>query len=259
MEIVSPKYFEGYKQQIQIDFGAALMKIKEVNPNPQSFTFYTSVAVISSSKIEGEQMEIDSYVKHKIQDVEYLPELVEKPNDLFQAYLFAKNNNLTKENFLQSHQLLSKHLLPEKWRGVHRQNNMLVMEHETGRIQYEAAPPSILKHEMEKLWNDINILLKQKLSPEEIFYYASYIHLVFVNIHLFTDGNGRAARLLEKWFLAEKLGETAWFIQSEKYYYHHISQYYKNLNRLGMFYDKLDYANGDKFFQMLPSAINYKE
>ena len=258
MEIVSPKYLEVYKQQIQIDFGSALTEISESKLDPQSFTFYTSVAVISSSRIEGEHLEIDSYVKHKMQDVEYLPELVEKPNDLFQAYLFAGKNHLNKNNFLQSHQLLSNHLLPEKWRGVYRQNNMLVMEHGTGRIQYEAAPPDIVKAEMDKLWNDIDLLLQQRLSPEEIFYYASYIHLIFVNVHPFTDGNGRAARLMEKWFLAEKLGKVAWFIQSEKYYYRHIDQYYKNLNRVGIFYDQLDYANAQKFLQMLPNAIQYK-
>jgi Fic family protein len=28
-------------------------------------------------------------------------------------------------------------------------------------------------------------------------------------------GNGRTARLLEKWFLAEKLGAKAWFVESE--------------------------------------------
>ncbi|MEP6583865.1 MAG: Fic family protein, partial [Ginsengibacter sp.] len=212
----------------------------------------------SSSKIEGEQMEVDSYVKHKMQDIEYLPGLVEKPNDLFQAYLFAKENKLSKGTFLQSHILLSTHLLPEKGRGVYRQNEMLIMEHKTGRIQYEAAPYSIVKSEMEKLWNDIDTLLKQKLSTEKSFYYASYIHLVFVDIHPFNDGNGRAARLLEKWFLSEKLGEAAWYIQSEKYYYHHVNDYYKNLNRLGMFYDKLNYANADRFLQMLPNAINYK-
>jgi Fic family protein len=257
MEIIDDKYFEHYKQQSINDFEAALNTIKSIELTPQSFTFYTSVAVISSSKIEGEQMELDSYLKHKMQRIEYLAELVEKPNDLFQAYLFAKENNLNKTNFLKSHKLLSTHLLPEKWRGIYRENEMLVMEHKTGRIQYEAAPYSIVATEMEKLWADIGSLLEQNITIKQIFYYAAYIHLVFVNIHPFNDGNGRAARLLEKWFLAEKLGEIAWYIQSEKFYYHHVNQYYKNLNRLGIFYDKLDYTNADQFLQMLPTSLNF--
>ena len=62
---------------------------------------------------------------------------------------------------------------------------------------------------------------KQKLCPrniEEVFYFASMLHLVFAHIHPFQDGNGRAARLLEKWFLASKLEDKAWLIQSEKFY-----------------------------------------
>ena len=106
--------------------------------------------------------------------------------------------------------------------------------------------------------NSITRELHQHVVDEEIFYYASYIHLVFVDIHPFNDGNGRAARLLEKWFLAEKLGEIAWYIQSENFYYHHVSDYYKNLNRLGMFYDKLDYAQATPFLEMLPKAVSYK-
>ncbi len=258
MKIVSDKYFDPYKKRLKINLEKAFAEVKEIGLTPESFTFYTSVAVISSSRIEGEQMEVDSYVKHKMQDIEYLPELVQKPNDLFRAYLFAKENKLTKGNFLKSHSLLSEHLLPEKWRGIYRQNEMLVMEHRKGKIQFEAAPFRIVQAEMEKLWDDITSLLKAKLSAEETFYYASYIHLVFVNIHPFNDGNGRAARLLEKWFLAALLGESVWHIQSEKYYYHHVNEYYKNLNRLGMFYDKLDYSKADPFLQMLPNAINYK-
>jgi Fic family protein len=258
MKILTDKYFEQYKQLLSVDCNLALEQVREIELTPTSFTFYTSVAVMSSSKIEGEQMELDSYVKHKVQDIEYLPELVEKPNDLFKAYLFAKENDLTKANFLKSHAILANHLLPEKDRGVYRKNEMLVMEHKTGRIQYEAAPFTIVETEMNELWKDIDMKIKISLSTEEIFYYASLIHLKFVNIHPFNDGNGRAARLLEKWFLAQKLGDTAWYIQSEKYYYHHVDSYYKNLNKLGVFYENLDYQKADSFLQMLPNAINYK-
>jgi Fic family protein len=258
MNIINNKYFKQYQSQLSVDCNEALKQIKEIDLTLTSFTFYTSVAVISSSKIEGEQIEPDSYVKHKIQDIEYLPELVEKPNDLFEAYLFAKDTKLTKDNFLQVHLIFSTHLLPQKYRGVYRRNEMLLMEHKTGRIQYEAAPFAVLDAEMNNLWESIDRLISDSLSTEELFYYASFIHLAFVNIHPFNDGNGRAARLLEKWFLAQKLGDMAWYIQSEKYYYHHVDSYYKNLNRLGMSYEKLDYQKSDLFLQMLPNAINYK-
>lgn len=259
MKIVSDKYLSSYKKNLKKEISLALKGIDEIELSPQSFTFYTSVAVISSSRIEGEQMEIDSYVKHKMQDVEYLPELVEKPNDLYNAYLFARENKLTPDNFLKSHELLTRHLLPEQWRGVYRKTQMLVMEHKTGNIQFEAASFEKVPAEMQKLWADMEELLSRKLSVEEVFYYASFIHLVFVCIHPFNDGNGRAARLLEKWFLAEKLREKAWYIKSEKYYYKHTNEYYKNLNRLGMFYEKLDYSKADLFLQMLPRAVEYRD
>lgn len=259
MNILSDTYFDNYVKELPVDLANSLSELSKIELTPYSFTFYTSVAVISSSRIEGEQMEMDSYVKHKMQGIEYLPGLVEKPNDLYNAYLFAKQNKLNTENFLQSHNLLSQHLLPEKWRGLYRKNEMLVMEHKTGRIQFEAAPFAILDDEMNKLWQDMEELKNKNLSTEEVFYYASLIHIIFVSIHPFNDGNGRAGRLLEKWFLAERLGEKAWYIKSEEYYYHHVNDYYKNLNRPGMFYEKMEYEKALPFLQMLPNAINYKE
>jgi Fic family protein len=40
---------------------------------------------------------------------------------------------------------------------------------------------------MRELFDDISFLLKEDLTEEEIFYFASFIHLKFVHIHPFAD------------------------------------------------------------------------
>jgi Fic family protein len=151
-------------------------------------------------------------------------------------------------------------LLTENQRGTLRRTEMLlVLEHKTGRIQYEAAPLSMVKENFTDMWNEIESLLKQQLTVEEIFYFAFFIHLVFVNIHPISNGNGRISRLLEKWFLAEKLGERVWFIQSEKFYYKHVNDYYENLARLGLFYEALDYEKSVPFLLMLPQSLIFEK
>ena len=124
-----------------------------------------------------------------------------------------------------------------------------------GRIEYVAASPLVLETEMNKFHEDLDLLLKTELTIEETFYFASMIHLVFVKIHPWNDGNGRSARLYEKWFLAQKLGEKAWFLQSEKMYYNHHQTYYTNIRKLGLEYQELEYSISISFLLMLPTVL----
>lgn len=253
--LLTHKHFDAYTLRLGMDIKSAFEKVEEKDWTVENFKFYTAVSVMASSRIEGEEMQIDSYLKHKLQDVEYLPNLTEKPNDLYTAYEFARDNKLTLANFLHAHALATSHLLPASQRGVVRKGNMVIMEQHTGQIQFEAASAGIVQHEFDQFWDDLEAIIKQELSVEEAFYYAALIHLVFVKIHPFNDGNGRSARLLEKWFLATKLGQKAWYIGSENYYYQHIQSYYANLQRTGLFYDNTDYEKALPFLFMLPHAL----
>ncbi len=70
-------------------------------------------------------------------------------------------------------------------------------------LVYLAVEPEYVQQQMAELFSEIAVLTSAYLSLDEVFYFASLIHLRFVHIHPFADGNGRAARILEKWFLVE--------------------------------------------------------
>ncbi len=247
-----------FKAKLPSDLAKRFRALNESPYSTRSFSFYASVSAIASSKIEGEPLEVDSFVKHRMLKTKYLPELVRKPDDLYAAYLLAQSHPLTPKRFLQAHRKITAHLLPVAAQGVLRKTEMVVMQHGAQRIQYEAAPAGVVPELYASMWGDIRELQKANLGIKQAFFYASLIHLVFVNIHPFEDGNGRAARLLEKWFLSEKLGEKAWFLQSDLHYYHNADRYYKNLNRLGMFFEELNYGKALPFLSMLPQSLKTK-
>lgn len=259
LKLIPVDLLEQYCLQLDKSVQAAFDSLEDAEISTDTFSFYTSVSAIASSRIEGEQMAVDSYLKHKMLNIEYQPDLVQKPDDLYKAYEYAQQNELNKTAFLNAHALLAAHLLPKNKQGAFRAGNMVIMEHQTGRIQFEAAPADQVKSLFDLLWQDVEQLKKEKLNYADVFYFAAFIHIVFVNIHPFEDGNGRAGRLLEKWFIAAKLGKKAWYLQSELNYYHNINDYYKNLNRLGVFYEQLDYSKATPFLLMLPGSFQIKE
>lgn len=246
------QYLEALPQGLQ----SAFDELTDAELSTPNFSFYTSVASVFSSKIEGETIELDSYIKHKRDGISFQPDYTKRIDDLYGAYVFAQNNRLTEKNVKEAHKLLSRHLVADAWQGKYRQQNMYVAT-DDGRIEYVAAIPQIVEQEMFNLFQDIKLLSKESLSIEEVFFYAAMIHLVFVKIHPWNDGNGRCARLIEKWFLAEQLGSKAWFIQSEKMYYQEHHTYYRNLRALGLEYPELDYVNALPFVLMLPKSLNY--
>ena len=167
-KLIKDQYFKTWQSMLDIDIQQEFSAIEKQELESHSFTFYTSVSVMSSSKIEGEQMELDSYVKHKRFGIKFLPEYTRKIDDLYNAYQFAKTNPCCKENIEKVHKILTTHILPKNKQGRVRTGNMYVTTHD-GRIEYVAASPFIVNTEMDKLYVDIKDLLSTRLNIQEVF------------------------------------------------------------------------------------------
>jgi Fic family protein len=257
-KILTSKLLDDYTKAIKESPLDKIDKIKKVEIPVDYFQFYKSVSSVYSSKIEGEDIDFDSYFKHKFLKVKFKPDYIRKADDLYATYDFIDNHRLTLENVKKAHSILSSNLLPKSQQGLIRPNPMFVLNNKD-QIEYVAASPEIVKQELDKLFHDINILMDTVLNPFEIFYYASLLHLVFVKIHPFQDGNGRTARLVEKWFLIEKIGQKATFVQLEKNYYKRLNDYYSNIKKLGLEYEELDYSKSLDFLLMTVTGIDEQD
>jgi Fic family protein len=231
-----------------------LERVEKVDMPVDYFQFYKSVSSVYSSKIEGEEIDFDSYFKHKFLNVKFKPDYTRRADDLYAAYDFIDNHKLNLENVIKAHSILCANLLPKSQQGLIRTNPMFVINSDD-KIEYVAAAPQIVKEKTCKLFEDIATLLDTDLNPFEIFYFAAFIHLVFVKIHPFQDGNGRTARLIEKWFLIEKIGQKATSVQLERNYFIKIEDYYSNIKKLGLEYDDLDYSKSLDFLMMTVSGM----
>lgn len=254
-KILTDRLFIDYKSKVIDSPLDKIDNLKKVEVPVDYFEFYKSISSVYSSKIEGEDIDFDSYYKHKFLKVKFKPDYTRKADDLFSAYDFIDDNPLNLKNVRKAHSVLSANLLPKSQQGLIRTNPMFVINSDD-QIEYVAASPEIVNQELDKLFHDIEILVANDLDAFEVFYYASLIHLVFLKIHPFQDGNGRTARLIEKWFLIEKIGQKATSVQLEKNYFKHLKEYYSNIKVLGLEYDDLDYNKALDFLLMTVNGID---
>jgi len=254
-KILIDKLLVDYTKAVKESPFDKIKNIKKLEIPVNYFEFYKSVSSVYSSKIEGEDIDFDSYFKHKFLKVKYKPDYTRKADDLYSAYDFIENKKLSLKNVQKAHGILSKNMLPKSQQGLIRTNPMFVIN-SADKIEYVAARPEIAKSELDKLFYDIDILLNSDLNPFEIFYYASLLHLVFVKIHPFEDGNGRIARLIEKWFLMEKIGQKAISVQLEKNYFKRLEDYYSNIRKIGLDYEDLNFSKGLDFLLMTVTGID---
>ena len=255
--ITDARYLEAYAAAVRREVGAstleALWETFAAQKGLPSVRFAFQASAVYSSNIEGNTMDLNGFLRSKQRGGPH-PKAKEQAEieALIDAYGFARRRVPSEPNALEAHRLLSRALLGETEQGRYRTGRMFVYDRRG--ILYAAVEAEHVPGLMQRFFADLTTLRRCALRMEEAFYHAALLHLVFVHIHPFEDGNGRMARLLEKWFLASHLGGQAWKVPSEAYYWLHRPVYYEAL-RLGPTYYDLDYDQCLPFLLLLPKAL----
>ena len=257
LQIISDNLIKSFEVKVKTSVKKCFQELDSREFSVDDFKNYMLAGAVASSQIEGSTLDLNSFYQSK-QNKTNKKEVKEIEN-LLTAYQYAKRYRLSQKGLLKCHEILAATFtnITKSQKGKYRKT-MVGIRGWSGLV-YLAVEPEFVQKEMDKLFEDIAQLLKQKLTLKQTLYYAAYMHFVFAKIHPFADGNGRAARLLEKWFLAELLGNAAWGIPSEKYYYDNRQEYYNCLNVGVNYYETIERLNQLlPFLTLLPKAVCYK-
>ena len=252
MRITENKYLDTYKELIGNEV-PKLIKDFDFSENRGGFEYLTKSSAVYSSNIEGNSIDLNSYMNYEMNKDKFKAgKEIEEIEDLIEAYEFAQSNKLNEKNLLNCHKIFSDTLLIRSKRGKYRIEQVGVFG--KSGLAYMAVEPEFVEKEMKVYFQDINELISSDLNEIEVFYFASLIHLRLAHIHPFRDGNGRAARLIEKWFIAEQLGRDFWKMPSEEFYKKNQAKYYETIN-LGVNFYELNYDKCVAFLEMLPNSL----
>ncbi len=105
--------------------------------------------------------------------------------------------------------------------GEYRQGPIYVVDGQ-GQVVYEGPPASEVMRMMDSYVQWIN-----NASEIHPLIKAALVHLYFVHVHPFDDGNGRSARALSNLFLMKEDYQFINFLAPSDYFDHHRGEYYR--------------------------------
>lgn len=145
--------------------------------------------------------------------------------------LSRKKAEITVTEVLKLHKTVVSGLVEDKKAGIFRPADVYVLDDlGDGRemLRFKAPPASQVKKLIEQL---LEFLAKSKKESIHPIIKAGILHLQFVTIHPFTDGNGRVARLLTQLQLYRDNWDFRKILVLEDYYNRDRMSYYNAENR----------------------------
>ncbi len=181
-----------------------------------------------SSHIEGAHTSLEEALLHlsKPSKKKYQDESVQmivNNRDALEYMRECAADEFSHEMIYELHRILVKNTHKKKpiTVGANRKGAIYVVDGQ-GKAVYEGPPAREVKQMMNQFVQWMNAAPQQ--HP---LIHAALMHLYFVHVHPFDDGNGRSARALSNLYLLKQDYQFINFLAPSDYFDHHRAQYYK--------------------------------
>lgn len=183
--------------------------------------YYSSHIEGAATSFEAALLHLSKPSRKKYQD-ESVQMIVNNRDAL--EYMRARDNDQFNHDMVHDlHRILLKNTHREKpiTVGAYRKGPIYVVNGQ-GRTVYEGPPALKVKGMM-----DCFIRWMNAAPSQHPLIHAALVHLYFVHIHPFDDGNGRSARALSNLYLLKQDYQFINFLAPSDYFDHHRTQYYR--------------------------------
>jgi len=217
----------------------------EIEKSSQALSAHTSTA------IEGNQLgltQVKNILKNKpdcINDTEQ--EILNYNNAV--EYLKALDNyqKLELDLILKIQKLVCNKLISKNNQGKIRKDPVFIYNPQNGKTIY--WPPDHC--DVSKLLNELIIYVQKNYSTIDPLILGGIFHKRLVTIHPFIDGNGRTARLITKYLLANLGLDTYDLFSFENYYNKNVTKYFQKVGVFGNYYEiknNIDFTDWLEYF-----------
>jgi len=192
-------------------------------------------ATLSSTSIEGNPLnikEVEAVLAKKLvaRSAYHIKEVENYKNAL--DYISTRKqtgDDIAIDDILYLHKLTTAGLLPDEKSGNWRNGPVYVVSYKNGEqtIKYTAPAANKISSSLSELLAWLNGPAKQ-LSPIIV---AALLHLEFVSIHPFADGNGRTTRLLTLLYLGLRNYDFKGVLVPDNYYIADRPAYYAAIEK----------------------------
>lgn len=139
-------------------------------------------------------------------------------------YLDKRDNKTYSENLLKElHKLTVAGIIPEEEVGMYRNVQVVLRDVLTGEIVHRPTPATEVPYLMENLFAWLGSAGTADLHP---VLKAGIVHYAVVNIHPFTEGNGRVSRALATLILLNEGYDIRKLFSLEEHYDKNVAAYY---------------------------------